>query len=522
MIAPIPWRLALATALPLAAVLLLSCTGGPSVPDSAADAGRPPNLEPDYAGVVVPPNLAPLNFAVREPGSHYVVRLSGDRGEPVAVASDDGLMEFPPGPWAAMLEANRGGPIHVDVFVRGEDGAWTQYRRVTNTVAAEPIDRYLVYRLMWSRFNTCGRLRLIQRDLSSFDETLVLDNAGFGAGCINCHTFRQNDPADTLIHTRGGSGGSSTILVRNGRPARVNTVTGYGLTGYASWHPDGGMIVCAVVQVRPFVHPAGDIVMDVIDMDATLVCYRTDDDRMDVSPSLSRKDRLETYPCWSPDGKYLYFSSARKPWADASAFPPRQYAEVRYDLVRVAYDAATGTFGEPETVLASADTGISMTQPRISPDGRWLLFCGSPYGCFPVCHAAADLYLLDLASGRWKPVAANSDKADSWHSWSSNGRWVVFSSKRGNGLYARPYISYVDPSGTFHKALLLPQRDPEHYRSFVRTYNVPELIASPVPVEADRLSRLVATPMEAESRLPMTSASPEVNGGIRYGEGRTP
>ncbi|MBN2583715.1 MAG: PD40 domain-containing protein [Planctomycetes bacterium] len=479
-------------------------------------------MEPDYAGAVVPPNLAPLNFAVNEPGRSYVAKLSGDRGEPVVVASGDGLIRFPKKRWAALLEANRGGSLHVDVFVQGEDTSWRQFERITNTVAAEPIDRYLVYRLMWSRFNTCGRLRILQRDLSCFDETLVLDNVGFGSGCINCHTFRKNDSSDMLLHTRGGSAGSSTILVRDGRPAKVNTVTDYGLTGYASWHPSGRMIVCAVVKVRPFLHPAGNTVMDVIDVDSTLVCYLAEEDRVETYPGLSRKDRMETYPCWSPDGRYLYFSSAEKLWDDNAEFPPKRFDEVRYDLVRVSYDAETQAFGEPETVLASAATGMSMTQPKISPDGRWLLFSGSPYGCFPVCHADSDLYLLDLVSGKYDRVAANSDKSDSWHSWSSNGRWVVFSSKRDNGIYARPYISYVDAEGTFHKPLLLPQSDPRHYESFVRTYNVPELVATPVPVDADRLSQLVATPMETQSRLPITSASPNAGRTMKQNGGGKP
>jgi len=510
---PTPPRLALAIALPLAAVLLLSCAGSPGIPDSAHDAGRPPRLEPDYAGVVVPPNLAPLNFAVREPGTRYVVRLSGGCGDPVVVVSDDGLMEFPLGPWAALLEANRGGSIHLDVFVRGRDDAWTQYRRITNTVAAEPIDRYLVYRLIRPIFNTWGPIGIYQRDLAGWDETTVVHNASFGEGCVNCHTFKANDPRTMMLHARGGTAGSGTILIRDGDASRVNAASAYGLPSYTSWHPSGNMAVCAVIKVRQFFHGVREEARDVIDLDSTLVYYLVDEDRVATHPSLSRKDRLETYPCWHPAGRWLYFSSVRKPWDDSGRLPPQHYNEVRYDLVRVAYDEATGQWGEPETVLASDETRLSITQPRISPDGRFLVFCMSDYGCFPVFQKSSDLYLMDLQTGRYHRLDINSDESDSWHSWSSNGRWLVFASKRGNGLFARLYISHVDPQGRFSKPLLIPQQDPRFYDAFAKTYNVPELASVPVPIRGNRLVRIIRSPMPDAERLPMTSASPTVGAG---------
>jgi hypothetical protein len=90
-----------------------------------------------------------------------------------------------------------------------------------------------------------------------------------------------------------------------------------------------------------------------------------------------------------------------------------------------------------------------------------VLFCLSAYGHFPVYQASSDLHVLDLTtrSKRWLPI--NSPEAESWHCWSSNSRWVVFSSKRLDGLFARPFFSYVDKEGGFHKPFLLPQEDPE-------------------------------------------------------------
>ncbi|NIA21367.1 MAG: cytochrome C biosynthesis protein [Anaerolineaceae bacterium] len=505
----------------LALGALPGCDDSAGVPDEVTAIDRSPGIRPDYSGLVIPPNIAPLNFVVNEPGRRYVVRIRGEHGEPLVIGSGSPEIIIPRDRWARLLEANRGGRLAFDVFTEGGDGKWKQFRTVTNTVAPEAIDPYLVYRLIRPIHNSWGPIGIYQRDLTSYDESLVVHNIQFGEGCVNCHAFNKNDPRNMILHTRGGTAGSATILVRDGVGARVNTKSAFGLTGYSSWHPNGKMIVCAVVKVRQFFHSAREEVRDVIDMDSTLVYYDIDKDTVATQPGLSRKDRLESYPCWAPDGRHLYFVSARKLWTNTDRVPPKEYKKVRYDLERISYDERTGRWGEPEMVLSSEETGLSITQPRISPDGRNLLFCMSEYGCFPVFQKSSDLYMMDLESGRYRRLPINSEETESWHSWSSNSRWIVFSSKRGNGLLARVYISHVAPGGEVGKQLVLPQKDPRFYDSFIKTYNVPELVTGPVPIRGKALARLIRTPIEDASRLPITSASPDTGAKAEEGAYRS-
>jgi hypothetical protein len=249
-------------------------------------------------------------------------------------------------------------------------------------------------------------------------------------------------------------------------------------------------------------------------MDSYLAYYDVSARQVKTTPALARKDRLETYPAWSPDGRFLYFCSAPLTWTDRDVIPD-QYDQVKYDLVRIPYDVDRDVWGTPETILSAKDTGQSMLEPRISPDGRWLLFCMCKYGCFPVYQQSSDLYLVDLEAAQhtgryeYRRLECNSDESESWHSWSSNRRWIAFSSKRGNGTFTRVYLSYVDPNGVAHKPLLLPQKDPTHYDSCLWTYNVPELVTEPVVVTKESLGRVVRSTQQISVQMPVTTATPK-------------
>jgi dipeptidyl aminopeptidase/acylaminoacyl peptidase len=236
---------------------------------------------------------------------------------------------------------------------------------------------------------------------------------------------------------------------------------------------------------------AGPEIRDVFDSQSDLAVMNVHTRSASASPRVNAPDRLETFPGWSADGKFLYYSSVNKRWSPAASPDPAQIAQTRFDLMRVAYDIRTDTWGTPEKILSADETGKSILEPRASPDGRYLLLCLTDYGGFPIHQTGADLYLLDLHHGQCRRLECNSDQADSWHCWSGNSRWIVFSSKRDNGLLARPYFCYIDAEGHEHKPFVLPQQDPAFYDSWLKTYNVPELVSGPVVISPSDLAAAI-------------------------------
>ncbi len=500
-----------------AGVLLMAFDSAVPV-EQAVRAGRAPALEPDFGDAVIPPNIAPLNFLIRETGSRYLVRIRSQQGDPVEVVSRSAKIAIPKKRWRRLLAANRGQTLEFEVFVQAPAGAgdakaagspWRRFEAVRVRIAPEDIDGFLVYRRIRPVHSAWREMGIYQRDLRSFRESTVLTNDYFAGGCVNCHTFCNNRTDTMLLSTRSPTYSNSAVIVRDGVAQRIGTTF-----GYTAWHPSGKLVTYSVNKVVLFLHPAGDEVRDVLDLDSLLACYDVDSEKVKTTPDIARKDRLETYPTWSPDGRFLYFCSAPLTWTNRKTIPAG-FREIKYDLMRIGYDLETDTWGPLETVLTAAETGRSILLPRVSPDGRWLLFCMCEYGCFPVYQQSSDLYLIDLDAARrtgryeYRRLDINSDESESWHSWSSNSRWIAFSSKRDNGRFTRTYLSYVDPNGTACRPLLLPQEDPTHYGSCLWTYSVPELVCEPVPLTREKLGRVVRGKPDVAVRMPITMATPK-------------
>jgi hypothetical protein len=505
---------------------LLACAAALAVgscrdetPASAATVPRPPQITPDYAGVVIPPNIAPLNFTIREPGRKYQVRIHSAAGEAIEVTSRTGEIVIPPSRWRDLLTHNAGRELYIDVCVKTDAGTWSEYQTIVNTIAAEKIDPYLVYRYMTPSSYAGKPLRICQRNLESFAEETVLDARSFGDGCVHCHSFIGNNPNKILIGMRHISLPSATLYGHDGRVDKIGTKL-----GYTAWHPSGRIVAYSINDVRQFFHNARTEIHDVVDLDSAILYYDLAEAKIKTAPALADKKRLETYPAWTPDGKVLYFCSAPLLWTGTPTPPPPHYRQVKYDLMRISYDVETDRWGPLETVLSAAETGRSILLPRISPDGRFLLFCMAEYGCFPIFQPTSDLYLMDLQTGTYRPLPINSDYAEAWHSWSSNSRWIAFSSKRQGGVFTRTFLCHLDADGQASKPFVLPQRSSSFYDSCYCVYNMPELVTGPVPAAPQALVRAAtgSTQIHVDSITGATPKAKNAENGEQTTEDRRP
>jgi Tol biopolymer transport system component len=438
------------------------------------DVNRLPSIFPDYTGILIPPNIAPLNFKINEPGTEFEVHIYTSSENQIIERGSNPSIRVDVDLWHKLLEKGMGSKIYFEVFVKTPEGRWQKFEPIVNEISKEKLDNHLAYRLINTGYILYNSLGIFQRNLENFDEKPILENKSFEYGCLNCHSFRNNDPKDMMIHIRAIHGG--TILSQDGKLSKIDTKSKYTLSAgvYPNWHPDGKHIAYSVNNINQY-FCSGETRIEVSDKFSDLVVYDIEKNTITTSPKVSTASR-ENLPLWSPDGKYIYYINA------PAVVSLGDRIRAKYDLMRIAFDVNTNQWGKADTVISSKSIGKSISFPKISPDGKFLMFCTSDNGYFTIHHPQADLYLMNLQSGIYQKMDINSREADSYHCFSSTGHWFVFSSKRIDGLFTRPYFSYLDDNGKASKPFVLPQENPEFYNSFPKNYNIPELITGEVTV----------------------------------------
>jgi len=499
----------------MAALACSGCTRKTPNTEDCTSIERQPDISPNYAGTTLPPNIAPTNFIVKEKATAYYVRVSSDEGADIRIVSRSPNIRIPTEPWKQLLSQNRGKVLLFTIFVKDDKGRWNRFAPIENQIAKEDIDTHLVYRLMKPLYQYWDKLGIYQRDLGSFDERPIVLNKATRKSCVNCHSFHSYNPDRMIFHIRAGVG-TSMILAYDNETYKVDTSTSFNHpTSYRSWHPNGKVIAFAFNTVKQIFNAVGEN-RDVYDRFSDLLLYNVKTHTITTSPKISASERMETYPEWSPDGKYLYFCSS--PALDIYGKDENPLERIRYDLMRVPYDVERDLWGEVEPVLAASELGFSIAHPKPSPDGKYILFCKLDYSYFPLYKPGSDLYLLDTRSGAFrKAEKINSGRAESYHCWSSNGRWVVFSSKRQDGICTHFYFSYFDSDGHFSKPFLLPQEDPAYHQSRVIVYNLPEFVNGPVKIRPQELIRTAWSKKIIKAKL-----DPKVDGKQKSRTEQTP
>lgn len=478
---------------PVAALFLsISCRGPVK---SFSKTERLPQIFPDYTSVVIPPNIAPLNFSIKEKGNRFLVEIYSENGRKISIRQSSPDIRIPVKAWHKLTGGNKGHVLHVDIYAKQDK--WHRYDAVKNTIATDPIDNHLVYRTIGITHTYYNKLGIYQRNLENFTVSTLFENTSVEKKtCLNCHSFCNNSPDKMSIHVRRFDGG--TVIYNQGELGKYDTKTKYALSPatYTAWHPGGELIAYSVNRIMVNFTSFASKSVEVWDNASDLMIFNIRDNTITTSPKISSAVR-ENLPCWSPDGKWLYYISAPKSKDDSADF----YND-RYSLVRIPFDAQSMAWGDVDTVLSSGTTGLSITHPVISPDGRYVLFCMIDHGYFSIFDRNSNLWLLDLSTGNYtQPDIINSPSADSWHAWSKNGRWVVFSSKRMDDVCSRPYFAYFDDKGDFHKPFVLPQEDPGFYQTDSWNFNLPVLVDGKVGLNPNRFRDFLSvSPEKSEFR----------------------
>lgn len=472
----------------LIAALIVSCTHKPV---DVRNVDQLPPIFPDYAGVTIPAGIAPLNFNVD--GAEYVcVVARGSVGGELQVSGE--WADFDIDDWHALTRQNVGGSIVVNVTARDSGGEWTGYKDFEIFVSGDPLDEYgVTYRKIAPGYETFSDIGIFQRDIHTFDEDAIVSHTALQGECMNCHVANRCNPSRFQLHIRGQH--PATLVQTDGRRKLLQTKTDSTIANcmYAYWHPSGRYCAYSLNLINQCFWEDTTRYIEVFDLASDALVLDMEKDEIILSPLL-KTDDFESYPVFSADGKTIYYCTS-KPNINKG-----DINKMQYDLCAISFDEATGRIGgRADTIIHASKMGKSVTHPRPSYDGRYIMYTQADYSVFPIHHPEADLYIYDIATGGSRALAeANSSRAESFHNWSPNSRWFLFCSRRFNNQNNLLYISHFSADGRAGKPFLLPQRNPrEFYHRLIHSYNVPDFTTEKVELDI----RAFAGEIYSDSRI---------------------
>ena len=294
----------------LSGILFLFTTCSTRPVENFITEDRAPQLFPDYSDIMIPPNIAPVNFRIQEEGSEYQVRIYGKEGEEIIIRQSDKDIRIPVKKWGKLLDLNKGGTLNISIAVkRGKDRY--QFKTIENTISQDSIDSYLYYRDIVPTNSLWNKMAMCQRDLEGFGEDKLFDNYRIEHNCMNCHTFNRNNPDELLFHVRGNHGG--TVFYRNGELSKIEFPVPEIISAgaYCNWHPSGKLVAFAVNKIKQnyYLSGYGDKMKEVFDLESDIVLYNTESNTVFTFPQIASAER-ENLPAWSADGRTLYYVSA--------------------------------------------------------------------------------------------------------------------------------------------------------------------------------------------------------------------
>jgi tetratricopeptide (TPR) repeat protein len=309
--------------------------------------------------------------------------------------------------------------------------------------------------------------------------------------CGNCHSFSADGTVLGMDVDYANDKGSYAVgavaeemLLEQGNIItwsdyqREDGELTFGLLSQVS--PDGRYVVSTVKDRSVFV-AKGDLWFSQLffPIKGILVVYDRETRRFRALPGADDKRFVQSNPTWSPDGQYLVFARNKMhqlknpPEPDAVLLDEQACAEFlaegkpfRFDLYRIPFNGGKG--GKAEPIEGASQNGMSNYFARYSPDGKWIVFCQAR--SFMLLQPDSELYIIPAEGGEARRLRCNTPRMNSWHSWSPNGRWLVFSSK-WNSPYTQLFLTHIDDRGRSTPPVLLSQ-----FTASDRAANIPEFV----------------------------------------------
>ncbi|MBR2201103.1 MAG: PD40 domain-containing protein, partial [Bacteroidales bacterium] len=385
-------------------IILLIISGCAKEISNYTNASTKPAIFPDYTDIVIPVNIAPLNFKAAD-GTLEMVEISTKQGV-IKVFCNNGKLILDISEWKNLLKNNIGDTLKFTVYITDSLGVCRKYLPFFQFVSPDSIDTYVAYRNIETGYVSWSKMGLYQRSTQTFDCEPIIENSAIDKACINCHSFCKQSPDKMLFHSRKFNPG--TTILWNGKLQKYNTKTDSIISGgvYSSWNPNGYIIAMSVNKIGQRFHNDLNKRIYVSDSESDVVIMNMNTETVSTCKALTTEN-LENFPAWSPDGGTLYYISAPKRPEDDDTD-----TSLRYSLFSIKYNAENDVWGNVDTLLTDSAAGGSITYPKPSPCGRYIAYTMGERGYFMPFNQESDIWLLDLQNDTiYRPEGINSNSS---------------------------------------------------------------------------------------------------------------